>query len=249
MSSPRYVYAIASRESALPKGSSSLMLVMYRDLAAVTRPVLDVGFRATTEAVLQHEAVVEAVRECGPALPVRFGTILRDAAVVESSLIEHYDSLMTDLERLGDKVEVSVTAISPASRGAASPRDARGGSYLRARADELRRDEALQERARALDQILGQLAVDRRASLSPTLGIAVRMMYLLEPRDVGSFRGAFETARSAEDEMRLFLTGPWPPYSFVRTGVTARTTVAQLLTDVWRGAPAELPRRARTTSN
>jgi hypothetical protein len=231
-----YVYAIVSRDTPLPALGSSgavigLAMVPWQGLAAVTRRIEGDDARFTIEAVLHHEAVVEAVRKQGPALPVRFGTVFRDATSVATALAERYEPLAADLARLGDKVELSVTALwaaapfgdgSGASRqedGVPSGRSA-GARYLHARAAELRRDDALKELAQTaadqLNNVLGAFALDRRVSLLPTPRVAVRTAYLLDPAGVSDFRAAFETIRATRADLRVLLTGPWPPYNFVR---------------------------------
>ena len=234
MPNARYVYAIVGRGTPLPAtragAAAELAAVSWRELAAVTRETGSGSAPLTMEAVLHHEAVVEAVRRQGPALPVRFGTVFRDATSVASALAEQYEPLAADLDRLGDKVELSLTALwaAPDGDGAArAPVEARaatghgaGARYLRARAAEVRRGDALKERAaavaRELDEVLGGLALERRVSLLQTPRIAVRTAYLMAPAGVSAFRAAFEAVRGSSEELRLLLTGPWPPYSFVR---------------------------------
>lgn len=257
MASARYVYAIVGRGTPLPPAGScaaanELAIVPWRELAAVTRRIGEGHATFTMEAVMHHEAVVEAVRQQGPALPVRFGTLLRDAASVASALAERYDALVDDLQRLGDKVELSLTAIwsteplgsepAPALDAPANGHQSAGAHYLKARAAELRRHEGLEERARTiaerLDHTLSGHSLERRVSLLPKSRIAIRTAYLLEPSGVGAFRAAVETVRRTLTEMRVLLTGPWPPYTFVRrqgkdgeTSVDGRLAeIAQLLT-------------------
>lgn len=236
MNSACYVYAIVGRHTSLSalgkvNGFAELTLVRWRNLAAVAGPIDWENASLTTEAVLHHEAVVEAVRQRGPALPVRFGTVFRDATSVASALAERYESLADDLERLGDKVELSVTmlwiappaddttmAMSRAEVAAEST--GAGARYLQARAGELRRERELSEKANAaaceVDQVVGSFALERRLKLSPTPRIAFRAAYLLDELGVGAFRAAFEAIRQARSDLRGLLTGPWPPYTFVR---------------------------------
>ena len=235
MRSACYVYAIVGRDASLPACSPpevpELELIPWRELAAVTGRTVDECTPVTVEAVVRHEAIVEAVRREGPALPVRFGTVFRNAESVASALAERYEPLTADLDRLGDKVEMSLTALwstQPAGdlsanempNGAAPERQGAGARYMYARAARLRRDEALKELARSvaedLDRVVGALALERRVSLLPTPRVAVRTAYLLNPSRVSAFRTAFEAGRVMREELRVMLTGPWPPYSFVR---------------------------------
>ena len=262
MSSPCYVYAIVSRDAPVPAsgggGEAELALVPCRELAALTGPTDADGAPLTMENVLRHEAVVEAARRRGPALPVRFGTVFRDAEALASALAERYEPLAADLERLGDKVELSLTALwagphpgdapapAPREEGALAGRGA-GARYLYARAAETRRDDAVRERAQAVardvDRVLAALALETRVALLPTPRVAVRTAYLLDPAGVEPFRTAFEEMRRARGDLRLLLTGPWPPYSFVRRPDTENgaskdgrlEALVQLLTDEMRG--------------
>jgi hypothetical protein len=205
------------------------------------------------ESVLHHESVVEAVRKQGPALPVRFGTVFRDATSVASALAERYAPLTADLDRLGDKVELSMTALwatPPSEEERTITAQRAGARYLQARAAEVRREEALKARARAaaeqLDQLLCGLALDQRVTLAPTPRVALRSAYLLDQAQVTDFQASFEAMRSTAAELRFLLTGPWPPYSFVTRTEESTTDrrvaeLLQLLTDEMQG-------RARTTT-
>lgn len=235
MRSACYVYAIVGREASLPAYSPpevpELELVAWRELAAVTGRTGDDGTPVTMEAVVRHEAIVEAVRREGPALPVRFGTVFRNAESVASALAERYEPLTADLDRLGDKVEMSLTALWSTLPGSEAPagalpndtaRDGKGAGarWMYARAARLRREEAMKELARSvaddLDEVVGALALERRVSLLPTPRVAVRTAYLLDPSRVSAFRAAFDAGRVMREELRVMVTGPWPPYSFVR---------------------------------
>ena len=264
MGSACCVYAIVGRDTLLPAagigGDAELAMVPCGALAAVTGRMDAGAVRVTTEAVLHHEAIVEAVRRQGPALPVRFGTVFRDATSVASALAQRYEPLAADLHRLGDKVEMGLTAMwgeSPsreptagATTGERTPAaPGAGARYLYARAAAARHDAALKENARAvareLDLVLGALALERRESLLPTPRVAVRTAYLLDPAGVGAFRAAFDEVRGNRDDLRLLLTGPWPPYSFVRRTDTddgaapgdRLVALARLLTDAMAVRP------------
>lgn len=262
MASACYVYAIVGRGTGLPSeltaDAGDLALVPWRDLAAVTGRAADIRPCLTLEAALHHEAVIEAVRELGPALPVRFGTVFNDAHSVAAALAQRYQLLSADLDRLGDKVEMSLTVLwgestvdaRPAADAApegASAMLGHGAHYMYTRAAEMRRTDALEERAHVvvqlLDRVFGTLALERRESRLPSAQIAVRATYLLPPPDVDAFKTAFDAVRRSLGDLRFMLTGPWPPYSFVRRGEAVRdgvpddriSEIAHVLTDMMRG--------------
>jgi hypothetical protein len=228
------VYAILARETPLPAGlrgfnGAAVSTVPYRALAAATSPLERGAPRPTTENVWRHEAIVEALRQQGPALPVRFRTVLADASAVADALAERYDVLAADLVRLGDKVEFGLNVLwdppitpgedlAPGSE-AAEEAQGPGACYLHARLAAYRREVAVRERAgalaRELDRELSVHALKRRCTLLPTPRLLVRATYLLEPGHVPAFQDAFAQLRRAHPDLRLLLSGPWPPYSFV----------------------------------
>ena len=278
MNSACCVYAIVRRGTRPPAGriathAADLALVPCRELAAVVERIGDggAGPAPTIEAVLRHEAIVESVRQQRRAIPVRFGTVFRDAASVTQAIAERYDALQADLDRLGDKVELSLTALwaglpadddaaAPGANGANAAQGA-GARYLRERAAECRREDALRERARVvvdrLDQILGPRALDRCVLLLPRPGVAVRTAYLVDPAEVRAVRMAFEATRRSQGDVRLLLTGPWPPYSFVRRADTDREAacdgplleIANILTDAMRPTSRPTGRHAEINNS
>jgi len=256
------VYAIVNRHTRLPApravdSTSGLEMVPWRELAAVTGRPRDHRATATIEAVHDHEMVVEAVRREGPALPVRFGTLFPTADALGAALAARYETLAADLDRLGDKVELALTALwAGLPDGDAAPTLAMGGTgigvgpgarYLLTRAAQFRRDDALNARAQAvareLERGVGGLVIGRRLSVLPTARIALRATYLLEPVSVGAFRDAVAANAVDGGVVRVVMTGPWPPYSFVtrpeEEGAAARDSrfveLAQLLADATRG--------------
>ncbi len=230
----RYVYAILPRDAALPTvtglQSGPLSFVPHRDLCAATSIIDPADVRLTPENAVRHEAVVEALRQSSPALPVRFGTVLPDEPAVIRALSEHYAALLADLTRLTDTVEYGLTVLweQPTPDGeaeqiptneAAAEGDGPGTRYLRARLAAHRHDTGRRERAaeaaQALDAQLRPAALDGRWTIQPTTRLAARAAYLLQPSSIEAFQQAFEGARAACPSLRPILSGPWPPYTFV----------------------------------
>jgi hypothetical protein len=209
-------------------------MVAWRDLAAVVSRLEADAIEPTPENLLRHEAVVEALYAEHATLPVRFGTVMPDSDAVCQALRDRYDDLLADLRRLGNTVEFSITALWPTGRQASqvqrdeneADRESRmtagessGTAYLRARMIEQRHADMLRNQA---EEIAGDITattrphtVDHRGNLSPSERIALRDVYLV-PRDHrDAFVAAFDEVRARHREVRLLLSGPWPPYSFV----------------------------------
>ncbi len=239
MASGCYVYAILGSDTRLPSGlaglsGATLSTIACRDLAAAVSCADPTGLRPTSEHVLRHEAIVEALRLSGPLLPVRFGSILPDPGAVAQAIAERYAVLVADLTRLGDKIELGLTVlwgdegtgcdgIQPVregsldliTQGATGP----GTQYLRARLKEYRQEQLLQSRAKTLaqgvDDVLRNYSLESHITLLPAPRVALRGTYLLEPSKFEAFREAFEEIRQQNPRLRFLLSGPWPPYSFV----------------------------------
>lgn len=241
-----YVYAIAAPDMRLPESVSgfgtSLHLLRYGELAAVVSRIAaaevdSITSAANAENLVCHETVVEAVRRQGPALPVRFGTVLPHGEAVSRALAAHYVALRDDLLRVGDKIELGVSVLwqqaDELSRAARSDvgvarqsnADTGGGAghpglaYLRARQTEYRRAESLRERAqviaRDLDVAIRPHALGCHRSICSSERLAVRDVYLLERGHVEAFENAVAEVRQRHQEVRFLVSGPWSPYNFV----------------------------------
>ena len=237
MASACYVYAVLGGEALLPAdvlglGGAPVIAVPWRALGAATSYADQAELTPTPERVLRHEAVIEALRQCGPALPVRFGTAFADQGALQRALAGRYAVLLADLARLGDKVELGLTVLwnapEPGDEEAIALDAGRplhgtaigaGRRYLSVRLAEHRQAARLQSRAKSLaqdidDALKGQ-AIESRTVTLPTPRLLLRGAYLVEPSSVGTFRATFEGVRRAHPGLRFLLSGPWPPYTFV----------------------------------
>lgn len=226
-------------------GGATLSLVPWGALAAAICRMDPGGIQPTTEYVLHHAAIVEELRQRGSVLPVRFGTVLPDADAVVGALAKHSTVLEAEMARLGDKVELGLTVLwnqslgndeengggddgAPAA-GQVTKVQGAGARYLQARLAKHRREAAAQERAKALardlDSVLSPYVLEHRCAILPTPRLPVRAAYLLDPARVQGFQETFEELRRIHPDLRFLLSGPWPPYSFVKSLETADQSV------------------------
>src|SRR5262245_7991989 len=119
-------------------------------LRAIVSELGEANAEFTEDDMWGHEAVVEAVMEMGPVLPMRFGTALPDERSVRSLLAERRDDLIAGLERVRGAVELGVRAVVPEddrepSRAfeKAAPT---GAQYMRSLMDARHRGNALAQR-------------------------------------------------------------------------------------------------------
>jgi hypothetical protein len=191
--------------------------------------------------VLRHEAVVEALGQAGPTLPVRFGTVLADPLAVVQAIAGKYSVLLADLTRLGDKIELGLTLLwdtppgqdeAPARQETLARRQAfwaaelpasntsgSGTRYLEARRTQYRREAAQQNKARALiadlDEAFRPYALEQRYRVLASPRLAVRAAYLVQPGHIQEFQQAIGNICGNQPDLRWLLSGPWPPYTFV----------------------------------
>ncbi len=125
------------------------------------------------EALWAFEQVVESHMTDGAILPIRFGTLLPDAAATERMLRERRTEFSDKLERIRGAVELSVRGIWPAIPDATIAGAETGTGYMRSRAEPRRRAREIAARVHAR---LDGHARDHTTGCSPT-----RILRLLRP--------------------------------------------------------------------
>ncbi|MEH0841268.1 GvpL/GvpF family gas vesicle protein [Micromonospora sp. CPCC 205711] len=180
-----------------------------------------------------HHAVVDALSRAGAVIPARLATVHHDDTRVAAMLAERRAELAGALDRLTGRAEWGVKgyvvpgvlprAEAPADGGGA------GAAYLRRRRAQLTaRDEgqriAAEAAATVHDALAGHAAAarrhspqDRRLSGAPT-AMVLNGAYLVDTPAVDGFGALIRELADRHPEIRLELTGPWPPYSFVSDG-------------------------------
>lgn len=183
-------------------------------------------------AVRAHERVVERVFTHATVLPFRFGALYRSPEDVAAVLAEHGGGLDEELRRLDGTAEWGVRAYLEGNRGVAEvERCADGGGVTGTEWMRLRREEAaLRSAARQARHVVAEdvhEVLARRAR-----DCVVRPHPRRDTADVPVLDGAYlygrgDEARIAADTsglsqrhagsgLRLQVSGPWPPYHFVR---------------------------------
>jgi Gas vesicle synthesis protein GvpL/GvpF len=181
----------------------------------------------------EHEAVVGALLEVGPMVPMRLCTIFVNEARVGGMLNHEAEHLRAALERVRDAEELGVKVLAlpeaalPAADDGPKAEATEGAAYLLRQ--RRRRDTVDDRRADAgrwateIHEALCDLARDARvnAPTSRELGryegdMILNGAYLVSTSAVSEFRA--RARRLGDDHqrhgLRLELTGPWPPYNF-----------------------------------
>jgi len=235
----KYLYCLVRGEGecrGFPAGMRG-MAIHPIGVAAITALVSDVmpgGANRTVEnALAQHEVVSHALA-CFPAvLPCRFGTVVRDDAEVVRLLATRYPRLNACLDTVQGKVEVGIRALleerdSEESGPVAScVRQGRtpGERYLLGKTSQYRESLALEEQATRLTRALQEATSPcveaikvERSSLRK--GLLLTLCCLVDRGNLTPFKQGYALWGRRYPRVRLLLTGPWAPYSFVDVHLT-----------------------------
>ncbi|MEV4441022.1 GvpL/GvpF family gas vesicle protein [Streptomyces sp. NPDC049577] len=181
-----------------------------------------------------HQAVVAAVAPLGSVLPLRLATVHRDETGLRRALDAGRERFAADLERLDGCVEWGVKIYAVPAERAERPEPSApsafsgsaGREYLRRRRRERERQEhsgrRIAELCRHVHTELSRHARNARLHrpqdprLAGTPDRNVLNAAYLVPRDRSRDFAARVTALDMPgDGLRLEMTGPWAPYSFV----------------------------------
>jgi Gas vesicle synthesis protein GvpL/GvpF len=192
-------------------------------------------------AAQRHHAIIQQLFERGPVLPVRFGTLIeadairsfveREAASIEAE-IERLDGLeewgaklIADPEhivRLAEQTSEAVRQVD-ADLAASTP----GKAYLlRRRREALVADAAEKQTSAIVDAIHGSVAgiaietaaLPVAAATETGQDVLANMAFLVPAAASDKFAAAADEA-AIQTGITVEISGPWPPYSFVRLNV------------------------------
>jgi hypothetical protein len=194
-----------------------------------------------------HEEVLDAALSRMTVVPMRLCTIYRGEEQVREMLVREQDTFADALERLEGKAEWGVKLIAEpgalertaSAETSGEPDDdeaepSPGLAYL----NEKRRQSRARDVVDRLAEAWAEAAHDRIAAtasealLNPlqpsevsghTGEMLLNGVYLVEARETDSFRGAVEALEEeyAQAGVSVELTGPWPPYNFVKSSIEA----------------------------
>ena len=181
----------------LPQG---LQLQPLRELAAITE---DGDYRpgdVDAAEVERHLAIVSGLYRAEPVLPAPVGTTFRSTEVLQKWMELHYVALSDALawveDRLGARVHIT--------RAMGKESDKEAGSDLAAIAAQVTR--SLRRHAVSTVPLRNE----------EVTGIVLSAAYLVERELWEEFADSVDAEADAHPTIRLELTGPWPPYDFVK---------------------------------
>ncbi|KAE8763909.1 GvpL/GvpF family gas vesicle protein [Georgenia thermotolerans] len=236
----QYVYGIVPPDTPVPDvagvGGGRVRLRPLGDVAALVSGVADPEVVGLPAEVRAHAAVLDAVAQAGPVLPMRFGTVVPDVDDLREALAaDGVARLREDLARLGDAVQYTLTVryrqeaviaelveeqpeirrLREATAGAAPD----AAYYERIRLGELVVNGFEQKRlgdAAALTEALGPVVLDLRSRETGQVEDVLEAAVLVRRGEQRRFDDTVEALASRRvDRMTFRLVGPQAPYDFV----------------------------------
>ena len=201
--------------------------------AALQRNLEDLGW--LEEKARAHHAVIDAVAQRQPLVPMRLATVYHGEAGVTGLLTGRSRDFRALLDRIRGRREwgVKAYAAQPAAAGdglagpagAAKPSAGAGTAYLNRRrhersAQEEARQAAMTSTAEIHDTLAGlAMAFRLHPPQAPQLHgnkqpMLLNAACLLDDERAGEFAAVVRSLAADHPAVRLELTGPWPPYSF-----------------------------------
>ncbi len=224
----RYLYCFLSDDVKLPRelrGVADAPVELRRaGRLACWVSALDAVPDPTVEEIRRHNAVVATVLATGHTpLPVRYGQWLADEAALTERLHAGATDYLRALERVRDAVEFGVRVLDPQPTAAPaespSPEGPGAGTaYMRALAARLESERRIDLRGREIAESLrtnlGSIVRAERIDALRSRNGIVSIVHLVERAGAEAYRGRIDAFGHERNDLRFFVSGPWPPYSF-----------------------------------
>ena len=183
-----------------PRLPESVKLLAMRELAAVTEEG-DFALQDPDQGMIErHDGVVRALFDQDAILPAPVGTVFRSADALQRWMELHYVALSDALAW----VEGRVAARVHITRAHARESEKEAGSDLAAIGAEMTR--SLRRHAVSTVPLRNEQVT----------GIVLTAAYLVERELWSEFRDEVNEEADKHPLVKVELTGPWPPYDFVR---------------------------------
>jgi hypothetical protein len=174
-------------------------LVVVRELAAIVGPTTYAAQEPTDERVKRSSEVISSFMAQGAVLPAPVGVVFRSRDAVVRWLELHYVALSDALSFVDDRVVGRVHVWRPGESA-----DQETGSDLAAVA------------AETLRELRRSAVATVPLRVEQITGIVLSAAFLIEQELWKDFASKVQEQGARVPNIRLELTGPWPPYDFVQ---------------------------------
>jgi hypothetical protein len=197
------LYGVAAVESgqlaSLAEGTS---LLHYRAIAAIVEPGPYTATAVDDEAMARHIAILENAHSHGTVLPAPPGTVFQSEATLMRWLELHYFTLTEALAVVEGHAAARVSITTSPSRNG----DEAQHSFASLAAESLR---LLRSQAAATVTL-------PRADGDDEEGVVARASFLIDSQRWETFKDTVSKEALRQPALDFKVTGPWPPYDFVR---------------------------------
>lgn len=217
-------------EGASGVAGARLVLLRRGPLAVVASEFEGKAVPATRENVLEHSRVNGLVLARTTPLPFRFGT-LADERRLGEHLEKNEAALLAALARVRGCLEMGAKVIWDAAaqsaggeetedegRAVTAPAGGAGTAFLLAKRQAIKGAEALKARAEEVAALLASrvegLAREAAVEVNPAGSLVVRAAHLVGRGREDEYRERLRALGRERADLRLMVSGPWPPYSF-----------------------------------
>jgi hypothetical protein len=194
------LYGITTNDHGHAKPADGAELLPFRDLAALVTPSDYATAVPTGESIERHRHVVDAMFSHGPVLPAPVGTVFRSRETLLRWLELHYVALTEALHFVEDRAVARVHVRRDDEHDEA--RDS--GSDLAAAA------------AEAFRILRRQSVAAVPLKTEHLTGIVLSSAFLLDKELWTDFVAAVDEQRDKHHGLTFDVSGPWPPFDFVR---------------------------------
>lgn len=243
MSKIKCVYAVLDSNQKLDLGlkgldGSSVHSLAYRDISAAVSDIEKERLEVSKEYALVYERIVENLMARYALLPMRFGTLVKDDKDVIAILEKYYDDFVTNLRRVRGKFEYGLKVLWDVEEASLKIKsineieDSKGfdqlkgnspyKKYLLEKLKEHKFEEALMKKAQEIIEDIHR-PLKKLSSLSKFKKMATKRIildaaYLVEKEKKEAFIQRFKELKERRQDLKFLLTGPWPPYNFIKRG-------------------------------
>lgn len=179
---------------------------------------LEVAPAPTIERLQAHNEVVDRLAASEAPVPVRFGQWFENISGLASVLDQRRPQLERALLRVRGAVEFGVRVLDPEGSAVPAPDRSSGRAYLEGLA---RREGALdgarhraERLATEIREHAGSVIRAQSVRILPS-GALLSVSHLVARHDTRAYAAVMTAFEEERPELRLWRSGPWPPYGFV----------------------------------
>jgi hypothetical protein len=175
------------------------------------------------QGIQAHNAVVEAaVTEQVTPVPLRFGQWLAEESELQAAVAEKATSYRERLAQFAGCLEFGIRLIDPADLDTArvvhrTPATS-GLEYMRALQESSRLAETKRAESEAVHaqirELLREWVREEKVEEARTPHAVLTVSHLVARSNFDKYRAQGRNIRALFPELRMLLSGPWPPYSF-----------------------------------